>query len=77
VKEEETEEVPAKAKAKVKAVPQGAGAQTLKVALKWVEDVLLLKDKFDSVLRLSFQGDRDLESGMNEVSAYSLRGDMG
>jgi cullin 3 len=59
-----------KGKQKAKApVAAGAGAQTLKLALKWVEDVLSLKDKFDAVLRRSFDGDRDLESGINEVSS--------
>ena len=56
-----------KAKSKGKAPAPGAGAQTLRLALKWVEDVLALKDKFDGVWRQSFQNDRDLESGLNEV----------
>jgi cullin 3 len=59
-------------KAKTKVPPPTAGAQTLKVALKWVEEVLALKDKFDSVLRLAFQSDRELESGINEVTTSSL-----
>jgi cullin 3 len=62
-----------KTKGKGKAPAESATSQTLKVALKWVEDVLDLKDKFDGILRQSFQGDRDLESGMNEVCASRRR----
>jgi hypothetical protein len=69
VKVEDTEVAPVKDSAKAKLPAQGAGAQTLKVALKWVEDVLTLKDKFDGVLRLAFQSDRELESGINEVGS--------
>lgn len=58
----------AKARGKGKVLAPGAGAQTLRLALKWVEDVLALKDKFDGVWRQSFQSDRDIESGLNEVS---------
>lgn len=52
-------------KGKGKAVPPGS--QLLQVALKWVEDVLALKDKFDTIWSDSFASDRDLESGINEV----------
>ena len=44
-----------------------AGVQTLQLALKWVEDVLQLKDKFDTIWSKAFQSDRELESSMNEV----------
>jgi cullin 3 len=37
-------------------------AQMLSLPLKWVQDVLDLKDKFDHVWRVVFQCDRDLES---------------
>ncbi|KZP23744.1 Cullin-domain-containing protein [Athelia psychrophila] len=51
-----------------KAKPRPAGgAQTLALALKWVQDVLDLKDKFDQVWKRSFQSDRDLESALNEA----------
>jgi cullin 3 len=53
-----------KGKGKARAV---AGAQTLSLALKWVQDVLELKDKFDQVWRAAFLRDRDLESALNEV----------
>jgi cullin 3 len=69
--QEEDADATAKSKPRAKGKPpaESAASQTLKVALKWVEDVLELKDKFDGVLRGSFQNDRDLESGINEVSA--------
>ena len=54
----------AKGKGKVRTT---GGAQTLALALKWVQDVLDLKDKFDQVWKRSFQSDRDLESALNEV----------
>lgn len=44
-----------------------AASQTLSLALKWVQDVLDLKDKFDRIWVSAFQSDRDIESGMNEV----------
>lgn len=46
----------------------GGGAQNLALALKWVQEVLDLKDKFDHVWREAFRSDRDLESALNEVS---------
>ncbi|EIN09693.1 Cullin-domain-containing protein [Punctularia strigosozonata HHB-11173 SS5] len=52
-------------KGKGKAGPPGA--QLLQVALKWVEDVLALKDKFDTIWTDSFASDRDLEGGINEA----------
>lgn len=63
--EPEVEGDSAKAKGKTKARP--TGQQTLSLALKWVQDVLDLKDKFDNVWRQAFGSDRDLESGTNEV----------
>jgi cullin 3 len=53
-----------KGKGKARAV---AGAQTMSLALKWVQDVLDLKDTFDNVWKRAFQSDRDLESALNEV----------
>jgi cullin 3 len=63
---DEAETVSGKEKGKAKARAPG-GAQSLALALKWVEDVLTLKDKLDSVLTSSFRSNRELESGMNEV----------
>lgn len=53
-----------KGKSKVKSSPI---SQTLQLALKWVEDVLELKDTFDKVWTDACQSNRDIESGMNEV----------
>lgn len=44
-----------------------AGAQTLALALKWVQDVLDLKDLFDKIWREALSCDRELESTLNEV----------
>jgi cullin 3 len=58
-------------KGKGKGQQPNANTQTLQLALKWVQDVLDLKDKFDRVWRQSFQSDRDLESGLNEVCSHN------
>lgn len=57
------------AKSKVK--PRPNASQTVATALRWVEDVLLLKDKFDAIETAAFGGDRELESSINEVSSRS------
>ncbi|KAJ7284963.1 Cullin-domain-containing protein [Mycena rebaudengoi] len=46
---------------------KSTGAQTLTLALKWVQDVLDLKDLFDRIWREAFQSDRELESNLNEA----------
>ncbi|PIL35566.1 transcription factor [Ganoderma sinense ZZ0214-1] len=56
-----------KGKGKAKARPPNAASQTLSLALKWVQDVLDLKDKFDKIWSKAFQSDRDLESSLNEA----------
>ena len=56
-----------KGKGKAKARPPNPASQTLSLALKWVQDVLDLKDKFDKIWSKAFQSDRDLESSLNEV----------
>jgi cullin 3 len=43
------------------------GAQMSSLPLKWVRDVLDLKDKFDYVWREAFRCDRDLKSALNKV----------
>ena len=65
--EEDGAETSAKAKGKAKARPPNAASQTLTLALKWVQDVLDLKDRFDRIWSKAFQSDRDLESSLNEV----------
>ncbi|KAH9002894.1 Cullin-domain-containing protein [Lactarius hatsudake] len=53
-------------KGKAKARPN-TGAQGLALALRWVEDVLQLKDKFDRIWEMAFNNNRDIESGLNEA----------
>lgn len=43
------------------------GAQTLALALKWVQDVLDLKDLFDKFWKEAFSSDRELGSNLNEA----------
>lgn len=52
-----------------KARAPNPGAQTLSLALKWVQDVLDLKDKFDIVWKRAFNNDREVESALNEVGS--------
>ena len=54
-----------------KKVSHITGAQTLALALKWVEDILALKDKFDKILKECFSNDREVENGLNEVCSIS------
>jgi cullin 3 len=54
-------------KGKGKARPPNPVAQTLSLALRWVQDVLGLKDKFDTIWRKAFNNDREVESALNEV----------
>lgn len=55
------------AKGKAKARTGGMPPQTLTSALKWVQDVLDLKDKFDKGWKEAFDSNRDIESSINEV----------
>lgn len=48
----------------------GAGpaqAPALAQAVRWVQDVLDLKDKFDRILDGAFQGDKSIQASINEV----------
>ncbi|WVQ83655.1 hypothetical protein IAT38_005798 [Cryptococcus sp. DSM 104549] len=54
----------AKGKGKAKATP---GATPLSAALRWVQDVLDLKDKFDKILELAFEGDKQVQMTINEA----------
>jgi len=54
-------------KGKGKAKPRVTGSQTLQQALKWVQDVLELKDKFNRVWSEAFGSDRELETAVVEV----------
>jgi len=64
---EEDAEKSTKVKGKGKARPPNAGSQTLSLALKWVQDVLDMKDKFDTIWVSAFQSDREIETGINEA----------
>lgn len=67
--EDEPEEGP---RGKSKGRAPGAAAQTLTLALKWVQDVLDMKDHFDKIWSMSFQSDRELESGINGVRLIAV-----
>ena len=56
----------AKGKGKAKSRPP-TSAHGLALALRWVEGVLQLKDKFDGIGETAFKSDREIESGHNEV----------
>lgn len=67
-KANEDEDLSSKAKGKGKARPPVTlVTQTLQIALKWVQDVLDLKDKFDIIWSRSFKENRDIEATLNEV----------
>ena len=56
-------------KGKGKAKQRVAGSQTIQ-ALKWVREVLELKDKFRHVWSEAFNSDRELETAMVEVRSH-------
>jgi cullin 3 len=61
---------PASSDEKGKGKPRvGAQAQTLEDALKWVQDSLDLKVKFDRVLKHAFDSNKVLETAIIEVSS--------
>ncbi|KAG9315306.1 Cullin [Chiua virens] len=51
-----------KSKARAQATPQ-----TLTLALKWVQDVLDLKDRFDRLWKQAFESNREIEGALNEA----------
>ncbi|KAF5382100.1 hypothetical protein D9615_004330 [Tricholomella constricta] len=59
------DEVDRKGKGKARSVT--SGAQKLALALKWVQDVLDLRDKFVAVWENAFNKDREVESALNEA----------
>jgi cullin 3 len=59
----------AKGKGKAKARPP-TSAHGLALALRWVEGVLQLKDRFDGIWETAFKSNRDIESGLNEVMMH-------
>ena len=56
-----------KGKGTAKTRPPNAGAHGLSLALRWVENVLRMKDKFDGIWETAFKSNREIESGLNEV----------
>jgi cullin 3 len=56
----------ARGKGKAKARPPTT-AHGFALALRWVEGVLQLKDKFDGIWETAFKCNREIESGLNEV----------
>ncbi|KLT38707.1 Cullin-domain-containing protein [Cutaneotrichosporon oleaginosum] len=63
--DEEEEKVDPKGKGKAKG--PSAGATALAQALRWVQDVLDLKDKFDRILDQAFGGDKQVQASINEA----------
>ncbi len=45
-----------------------SAAAAAAAALRWVQDVLDLKDKFDRILREGFSDDKGIQTAINEVS---------
>lgn len=63
----------AKGKGKERVGTIGGGANALSLALRWVQEVLDLKDKFDRILEEAFVGDKAVQMSINEVSSvYSV-----
>lgn len=63
------------AKGKGKAKPKEAissSASALNAALRWVQEVLDLKDKFDTVLLDAFEDDKSIQTAINEVCFSSI-----
>lgn len=56
-----------KSKVKGKARPTNPASQLLNLALKWVQDVLNLKDKFDQIWTKSFDSNHEIGSCLDEV----------
>lgn len=63
----EGEDEPVDRKGKGKAKPPSAMAGALAQALRWVQDVLDLKDKFDAILDNAFSGDKQVQASINEA----------
>lgn len=62
---------PAKSKGKVK--EGGAATGALQIALRWVQEVLDLKDKLDVILVSGFAEDKKIQTSINEVRSPSRR----
>lgn len=69
VDEADTTVTGSKGKSKGKARAHGS-PQTLTLALKWVQDVLDLKDMFDRLWKQAFESNREVEGALNEVFTH-------
>jgi cullin 3 len=56
-------------KGKGKGKPTTTTSAALSAALRWVQDVLDLKDKFDKILDQAFGGDKAVQTSINLVSS--------
>lgn len=68
IDEADTTVTASKGKGKWRARGQGP-PPTLVLALRWVQDVLDLKDRFDRLWKQAFGSNREIESALNEVFA--------
>ena len=48
--------------------PVLSGAAAVAAALRWVQEVVDLKDKFDRILKEAFEENKGIQMSMNEVS---------
>ena len=64
-------DISTKGKGKARPVPAGSVAIALSSALRWVQDVLELKDKFDRILDQAFGGDKAVQTSINEVRSFT------
>lgn len=65
--DDEGDEDKADPKGKGKAKAPSAAATNLAQALRWVQDVLDLKDKFDKILEKAFMDDKQVQASINEA----------
>jgi cullin 3 len=61
-------EVEGDVKGKGKVKPASSASAALTSALRWVQDVLDLKDKYDNILNQAFAGDKAVQTSINHVS---------
>ena len=66
-----------KGKGKARAAAPSSAASALSSALRWVQDTLDLKDKFDQLLEQAFNGDISVQTSINEVSSPPHSRDIG
>jgi hypothetical protein len=67
------QDMDADVKGKGKAKPTSTPSAALSSALRWVQDVLDLKDKFDKILDDAFGGDKSVQTSINLVCSMSCK----